>query len=212
MYPNAFAGIGRAMFFPERFFRDNRPNLDDAGRVVLGVAIVHLLVSYLVLLGGAVLVSRQQSDGVAELLADLGPEVYALGPAIGLTIVLDWLLVSAVLHLAIKLLHGEGTYGDTLSVVGQSAPATLLGLLVVVLGFGLALWENSLVMSFDAKLAAAVPTVALAGVVGGLLTLLWQGYIWPAGLTAVHDVEGAAAGKATGLTVIVGAVALLTTL
>lgn len=201
------------MFFPERFFRDHRPNLDDAGRIVLAVAGVHLLGYYLLLLGGAVLVSLQQTSlGVAELLADPGLGVYALGPGLALFVLLDWLLVSALLHVAIKLLHGQGTYGDTLSVVGRSSPATLLGLVVGGVGFGIALWENPLVMSFDAKLAAVAPTVVLAGVVGGLLTLLWQGYVWPAGLRQAHDVGPAAAGKATGLTVLVGAIALLASL
>ncbi|MEF8775386.1 MAG: YIP1 family protein [Haloarculaceae archaeon] len=130
MSPNPIPGPAQVLFFPERVFRDNRSDLDDGRRVVLAVAGVHPLGDYLLLLGGAVFVSRQQTTyGVPELLADLELGVYGFGPVLALSVVLLWLLVSAVLHVAIELLHGEGTYGDTLSVVGRSSPATLLGLL-----------------------------------------------------------------------------------
>jgi hypothetical protein len=64
-------------------------------------------------------------------------------------------------------------------------------------------------MSFDAKLVSIAPVMTLAGVVGGLLTLLWQGRIWPPGLRRVHDCSPGVAGKATGMTVLVGAITLL---
>lgn len=171
---------------------------------------VHLLGYYMLLLAGAVLVSLQQSTfGVGDLLADLGPGTHGLGLVVAALIVVDWLLVSCVLHVAAILLGGDGSYRDTLGVVAWSTPATLVALLVVGAVYLLALWGNPLVMSFDAKLLAIAPAVSLAGVIGGLLTLLWQGRIWPAGLQPVHDVSPGTAGRATGVTVLVCALALL---
>lgn len=199
-----------ALFFPDAHFRERSPTLDSANRIVVAVAGIHLVGYYLLLLAGAVVVSLQQDTfGLSELLADLGVWAYAQGPLVALLVLLDWLVVSAILHVAVKLRHGGGTYGDTLSVVGWSSPATLLVLLVGGVGLLLALAGNRMTMSFDAKLAAVAPAVALASTAGGLLALLWQGYVWPAALERAHDVERSAAAEATAATVVVSAVAVL---
>jgi hypothetical protein len=203
----------RALFFPETHFRDRRPSFPDAGRLVLAVAGLHAAGYYLLLLAGAAIVAGQQATfGAGELLADLGIGAYAAGVVVALLVLVDWVVVSAVLHAVVRFRGGEGTYTDTLSVVGWSAPATLLGLLVGGAGFLLALHGNTLTMSYDAKLVTVSPTVALAGGVGALLTLLWQGKVWPPGLARSHDIDRTTAARTAAATVVLCGLALLLTL
>ena len=202
-----------ALVFPHRFYRERQPEPGDAGPIVLGVGLVSVLAFYVVLLAGAVVALVQHySLDTLGLLADLGPGVYAMGLLVPLATLANWLLAGFVLHVAIRLGGGEGGYVDTLAIVGWSTPATLLGALVTGVGFLLALWGNPVAMSYDAKLVAVAPGIGLAATVGGLLSLLWQGYCWPPGLRRVHDVDGGASGKATALTVVLGAIGLLLTL
>ncbi|MFB6195755.1 MAG: YIP1 family protein [Haloplanus sp.] len=199
-----------ALVFPDAFFSTRPVRTADAGRVVLLVAALHAVGYYALLLAGAAVASSQGSSfGVTELLADLGGWTYAQGLLVGLLVVLNWLIVGAVLHIALSLRGDAGPYADTLAVVGWSSPAALLSPLVGGVGFLLAVHGNTLAMSYDAKLAAVAPAATLASVVGGLLTLLWQGHVWSAGLRHVHGVDRRAAAEATALTFVLGVAALV---
>mgnify|MGYP000155525846 CR=1 FL=1 len=207
------AAIATALVFPHRFYRERRPDPGDAGPIVLGVGLVSAVAVYAVFLLGAVVVSLQHASAdTVGLLADLDPGIYALGLLAPVAVVANWLLVGFLLHVAVTLGGGDGEYADTLAVVGWATPATLLAMGVTAVGFLLALWGNPLQMSYEAKLVAVAPGVGLAATVGGLLSLLWQGYCWPPGLRRVHAVDGGAPGRATALTLAIGAIGLLLTL
>ena len=189
---------------------ERRPAPGDAGPLVLGVALVWFVAFYVLLAAGAVLVSLQHASlDALGLLAGLDAGVYAAGLAVPLVVLLNWLVAGLVLHVAISLGGGDAGYVDTLAVVGWSTPATLLAALVTGLGFLLSLWGNPVPMGYGAKLVSVGPGIAVAAVVAGLLSLVWQGYCWPPGLRRVHDVDGGAAGKATAATVLIGALGLL---
>ena len=205
--------IGAALVFPHRFYRERQPDARDAGPIVLGVGLVSAVAVYVVLLLGAVVVSLQHASADAlGLLADLDPGIYALGLVAPVAVVANWLFVGFLLHVAVTVGGGDGDYADTLAVVGWTTPATLLAIVVTAVGFLLVLWGNPLQMSYDAKLVTVAPGVGLAATVGGLLSLLWQGYCWPPGLRRVHTVDGGPSGRATALTLAIGAIGLLLTL
>lgn len=192
--------IVSALVFPGAFFADRSRSPVGAGWVVLGVAGLHVLGYYGLLAAAAVIVAiKQPAFTVLENLADLGGWTLAQGVLGGFVIVLNWLVVSAILHAAVRLRHGRGDFGDTVTVVGWSAPTTLVALLVSGFGFLVAVSRNPLVMSFDATLAAVAPVVSLVGAVGGLLTLLWLGHIWPTALHHTHEIDRGHAAQATAL-------------
>jgi hypothetical protein len=203
------SALGSALLFPRTFFGDRGGAPPGAWRIVIAVAGVHLVGYYGFLTVAAVIVALQQPAFTAlENLRDLGGWTLFQGVLTGLLVLLNWLLVSAVLHGAVRLRHGQGDFDDTVAVVGWSAPATLLALLVGGLGFLIAVARNPLVMSFDATLQAVTPVVSLAGAIGGLLTLLWLGHIWPTALHHTHEIDREHAAQATVLTLALCALVL----
>ena len=199
-----------ALVFPGTFFADPPASPPGAGRIVIAVAGVHLVGYYGFLAFAALIVAIQQPAFTAlENLADLGGWTLFQGILMGFVVVLNWLIVSAILHGAIRLRHGQGDFVDTVAIVGWSAPATLLALLVSGLGFLIAVARNPIVMSFDATLKAVTPSVSLVGAIGGLLTLLWLGHIWPTALHHTHEIDRGHAAQATALTLGICALVLI---
>lgn len=201
---------GAALLSTDRFFDARTPTDAIGGRVVVEVAALHAVWYLCVLVGGAAVASsKQPSTGVVENLADLGLGLYALSVGVGLLVIVNWVVVSAVLHVAITLRHGRGTIGDTMYVVAWSSPAALVAPLLWGTGFLLALSGSPLVMSYDAYVATAAEPAGIAGLIGGSIVLLWQGHLWPAGLERAHDVDHGFAVQASAVTVVLGLVALL---
>lgn len=208
--PPRLTDWGDAVFFTERFYADRTPSLESGIRVVAEVASLHGLGFLLVLVGGAVISSwRNATLGGIENLADLSWWVYAVSVGVGLLVIANWLVLSALLHVIIKLRHGDGTFEDTLLVVAWSSPITLIASLFWGAGFLLWIASSQLIMSYDASVIAAAQGARIPGVIGGIISLLWQGHLWPTGLEKRHDVEHEPAVRASAAIVLLGVVALL---
>lgn len=201
---------GRAVLFTEQFF-EQPASTDDSGiRIVTEVAGVHMLGYLLVLAAGAVVATLTHSGfGVVENLADLSWWVYALSGGIGVLVLANWFVLSAMLHVFVKLRHGEGTYADTLYVVAWSLPVTLLGFMFWAGGYLLTIAGSTPVMSYDAFVITAASSAKFPAIAGGVITLFWQGHLWPTGLESVHDVGHTSAVRVSALTVLLGIVPLL---
>lgn len=199
---------GQALVFTERFFDTVSEHASDRGTPVVTVALLHVIGYYIVLLAGAIVAAlTSEQYTLIGTLGDLGWQPLVTGLVGGGFVLLNWVVVSGVLHTAIKLRNGDGTFGDTLFVVGWSSPVALVVPLVWGGAFLLTVAESSVVMSYDARLATATPGVRLASIAGGMITLLLQSRIWTTGLQHRHAVGRAAAGQATAVTIVLGLVA-----
>ncbi|MFT4922305.1 MAG: hypothetical protein ACI8XM_001518 [Haloarculaceae archaeon] len=97
------ATLQQVLIEPRLFFEDRSPDLGGAARVVGLVALVQaVLASGVVLLIGAQL-SVLQEINVGELILSILIAVPILS-------VINWLVVSGILHVLIKLLNGNGTF------------------------------------------------------------------------------------------------------
>ncbi|MFT4922307.1 MAG: hypothetical protein ACI8XM_001520 [Haloarculaceae archaeon] len=188
-----------ALIAPREFFRERTPNLGATTLLVAVVALLHTL-----LIVGLLLVVVQLSAVVeptaGELLGAVAGRSFAQAIGAGVLVFFNWVVVSGILHVVIKLLDGDGTFADTLHVVGWSTPVSLL--LIVILGFTVFLSVQGMnsYESVTRQIAEIQSTAGGAAILGSIVVLGWQAQIWRAGLRAVHDPPREAPMKAAFLT------------
>lgn len=143
------------------------------------------------------------------------PVAFAVGIAVGLVLaVLFWLLLTALLYGAGRLLGGSAGFRQTLAVTGW-AHAPYAVVLPIILGTAVVLAATTpettvrQVLHGPAGLAAdPMPTFNGQGLmdarsVPSYLQTLWVGYLWFGGLLAVHDLSRRRAAVGAGLTTLV---------
>jgi hypothetical protein len=194
---------------PGAFFEQRSPRVGVAGRVVLLVAVAHAVV----LLGGFLLLAVELA--VLSETVRLGEAVdavvaRALGASLRLSalVVVNWLVVGLVLHVLAKLRHAGGTVGDTLYVVGWSAPVALLQPLAIVAGLLVGLAGAGSPEVFLRQATGIRTAISGLGLVATLVVLVWQAYIWVPGLLETHEMDHGAILPAA-VTVLLGAGATL---
>jgi hypothetical protein len=199
------AALRQVLLSPGSFFTDRSPRTGVGLGVVAAVAAAHLLVVF----GGLLLLGVQagtlaDGTGVGEAVSTVAGTAFGEGVVLSLLVFVNWLLVSVVLHVPAKVLHGDGTFGDTLFVVGWSSPVALLlpaaTIAATLFAVGGAASAEAATQQFGA-LRAAVDGAGLLATVG---VLAWQGVIWVAGLKRTHDMPGESAGIAAFVTVCLG--------
>jgi hypothetical protein len=210
---NWSASLRALLFDPDRFFENRTPRTGVAGLVVTVVAVLHAVLLVAIVGLSVVQLSLLQSEvGLGELLGESAGAVVGEAVVLLVSVFLNWLLVSALLHVVVKLLDGRGRFGATLYVVGWSSPVALLTMLVGGASILLAFQGLDPGGTIEPQLQRVSGVVGGAGALGSLLVLLWQGYIWPAGLERTHEMARDKAVQATGVTVFLGIVATLLTL
>lgn len=118
-------------------------------------------------------------------------------PLVFLGTLFGWLVVAAGLHGLSALAGGEGSFGETLAVTGWGMLPSVAGTLLGVVAFWLAVGRVEFA-SDPQLLADQVQRLAAGGlgplhVVGTLLSVGWQAYIWPGGLEEARDLDRPAA-------------------
>jgi hypothetical protein len=197
---------------PGSFFEGRLPREGVAGGVVLAVAVAHTVV----LLAGFGLLGVQLAALSADLSTGEAVGTFLAGAAVpslrvGVFVFVNWLVVSAVLHVLVKLRHGAGTFGDTLYVVGWSAPVALLVPVAVVAGLALGLQNAGSAGAVARDVGVVRGTVGGLDLLATLVVLCVQGYVWSGGLQRTHDMDYDAALLPVIGTVVLGVLATLGT-
>lgn len=129
-------------------------------------------------------------------------------PLVFLGTFLGWLLTAVGLHLTSKLAgSGSGGFGATLAVVGWSTLPAVVQTLFGVAGLWLALQgvefasDPEVVRVQVQRLVDGGP--GLPKLVGTILAVGWQGYIWTGGLREAHDLARGEALFASGAVAVV---------
>lgn len=204
------ATLRQTLLSPWSFFADRSPRSGVGFGVVALVAVAHVLVVFVgLLLVGVRVATLDDGVGVGQAVSAVAGEVLGASLVLGVLVFVNWLLVSAVLHVPAKVAHGRGTFGDTLFVVARSSPVALLVPVATVAATLLAVGEAG-----SAEAAARQPgslrgTVDGASALAVVAVLLWQGVIWVAGLERTHDMDGGQATAAVAVTVLLGLVVAL---
>lgn len=123
-------------------------------------------------------------------------------PTVFFGTLLGWVLVAVALHAVTAFTGRSGSFAATLAVTGWATPAQLVQ---TVLGAaGLALAFSGVDFASDPEVLAdqlrrlADTTVGALGVLGAVVGVAWQAYIWAHGLHESHDTSlgGAVAASA----------------
>jgi hypothetical protein len=203
------AALRELLLAPGAFFEERTPRQGVAGWVVAAVAVGHAVV----FLGGFLLVAVQiavlsPEIGVAEALQSFLAQGFVPAAGLSVLVLVNWLVVSAVLHVPVKLRHGDGTFGDTLFVVAWSAPVALLLPVGVILALLLAIQGAGSPEQFLRQADAFRGAFDGLGFVATLVVLCWQGYIWTGGLQRTHDMDDGAI-LPVAVTIVLGVLATL---
>ncbi len=203
------APLRQLLFAPSDFFAERTRRDEVAGDIVALVAALHF-VFFVGIFAVIILQLGLLSEmSFRQLLVAVGGPVIVQGVVLVVLVFLNWLIVSGVLHVVVKLVDGDGPFGATLYVVGWSSPVALLAPLVSSAGVIVAFTGVSSSAAVSAQLASARATVATTGILGAGLVLLWQGYIWAAGLRDTHDTSQEDAWLASAVTVVIGLIAVV---
>lgn len=194
--------LKQVLIEPFVFFDGRSADLGVAARVVALVALAQAGLSVAIVLIIGAQLSLLQEGGIGEPILSVVIGVFFL-------VFLNWLVVSGVLHVIIKLRHGNGTFGDTMYVVGWSAPAALL----LVVFAGGAAFAATLGIDSSQLLNTQVEDITQAAnvgaIFGSLVALGWQAQIWRAGLRELHDPPREAPMQAAFITAAIGFLAVL---
>jgi hypothetical protein len=175
------------LLHPREYFESRGFEFGPAALAV-GVAAVTLAI---VLLGFAILLSqRLQANGHP----DAANAVWGIagGQLIGLigALLIGWLIVAGVLHLISRTtLSHEGSFGETMVIVGWGTAPTALTSVVAFVFISNALLNASMsspdafVSSFQSNLAALDGPRAILN----FLLACWQTYLYGNGLTVAFD-------------------------
>lgn len=204
------ASLSQLLLAPDKFFEQRPLETAPAATVVAVVAVLHVLVFF----GGLLLVGVLASllDGevsIAEALGSVAGQGFGQSIVLGVLIFVNWLVVSTVLHIPTKLLHGEGTFGDTLAVVGWSSPVALLLPALTIAATMLTLLTAGSADAAVSQVESVRGTIGGVSALGVVVTLIWQGIIWLSGLRQSHDIEEESAAVAVLVTVALGIITAL---
>lgn len=177
------------LLYPRSYFESNGFEFRPAA---LAVAVAALTVG-VVLLGFAILLSQrlQATDHTQAAGAVWGIVGGQLVAVIG-ALLLGWLLVGGVLHLLARMtLSHEGTFGETMVIVGWGTAPTALTSVVGFLFLSNALL-NASISSPEAFVSSFQSNLAVFGGPRALLSFLlacWQTYLYGNGLTVAFREE-----------------------
>jgi hypothetical protein len=199
------AALRQVLLSPGSFFADRGPGGGVGLGVVAAVAATHLLVVF----GGLLLLGVQagtldDGTGIGEAASTVAGTAFGEGVVLSLLVFVNWLLVSVVLHVPAKVLHGDGTFGDTLFVVGWSSPVALLLPAATIAATLFAVSGAASAEAAAQQFGALRAAVDGAGALATVGVLVWQAVIWVAGLKRTHDMPGESAGIAAFVTVCLG--------
>jgi hypothetical protein len=191
--------------YPEAYFgRRDGFSLARSFGVILALWLSTLLGTIALVLLLVTRVPAAPSGSVGEII------VMAFGQALPilLTLVLSWVILGVVLHVAASLKGGSGSFGKTLSLAGWGLGPTVV---VILITFALA-GVTVATTRFPADLQAAAEQfgTVLANADGGFGIVLqfgaaiWQAYIFAGGLSVGHDLEWGDAAVAAGVVALVG--------
>ncbi|MFC6731866.1 Yip1 family protein [Haladaptatus sp. DYSN1] len=184
------------LFDPGTFFEEN-PWADDLAAAT-GVVVLTALVTVvnLLLMG---LIFAQKIDATVthngqQVSADSVLWDVFLGqlPVVFIAAIVGWVLVTAVLHIGIKLADGEGTFGDSLRITGWATIPTIFTAFLVTGSVYLTLRGQPISSSPEQFVGLVQRMQGGAGILGVLISLVsvgWQGYIWAFGMKEFHELE-----------------------
>jgi len=133
--------------------------------------------------------------------------VYGRIPLVFVGTYVGWLLVSVGLHAVSAFTYGSGSFAATLAVTGWATPAqlasTLLGLAGIVLAFNGVEFASDPELLADQLRRIASTSRGLLGVLGSLVGVTWQAYIWTHGIRESHGSSFGGAATAAGVTAVV---------
>jgi hypothetical protein len=200
----------QVLLSPGPFFTDRSPRTGVGFGVVARVAVAHILVVFAgLLLVGVRVATLDASVGIGNAVGAVAGTVVGESIVLGILVSVNWLVVSVVLHAPAKVLHGEGTVGDTLFVVAWSSPVALLLPVATLVALVLAVGDTGSAEAAIRQLDALRGALDGVGALAAFAVLLWQGTIWVAGLKRTHDMPGELAAIAAFVTVCLGLLATL---
>ena len=190
----------QVLLSPGPFFTDRSPRTGVGFGVVARVAVAHILVVFAgLLLVGVRVATLDASVGIGNAVGVVGESI-----VLGILVSVNWLVVSVVLHAPAKVLHGEGTVGDTLFVVAWSSPVALLLPVATLVALVLAVGDTGSAEAAIRQLDALRGALDGVGALAAFAVLLWQGAIWGADLGRTRDMPGELAAIAAFVTVCLG--------
>ncbi|WP_135663651.1 YIP1 family protein [Halorhabdus rudnickae] len=186
----------------EYYQRVERPSLPFASGIVLleALALSALLWVFMNRLFDRIDISPATRSEVSGTVSDA-----VFGIAIG--VVVGWLLLAAVLHVFVWFADGDGGFGTTLAVVGESELVTIVFLPLTGIGLFAVLGD----VPADPAAAAgflenSTTTASPLTLLTSFVTFVWQAVIQGVGLAVAHDIP---VGKMLTLTVVVGLLGFL---
>jgi hypothetical protein len=170
---------------PNRFF-----GALGAGRENIGLPALIVLVSALLAGAGAYLLASSIVIDVPDVdpaTIQMITGVIGAFAAVFMTL-LGWAIGSLLIHVAVKLLGGTGSFWSTLSTVGYgSLPQVFSGLLTVAVVLIYHPDLSAIATAGPAALATLAPVMAVTVV--GFIVLVWSVVIEAYGLAHAHDLS-----------------------